>query len=233
MARVVELSDVTKTYRAGALEVPALRGISLAIERGELTALVGPSGSGKSTLMHLIGGLDTPTSGRVIVSGVDLSRMSPRALSDMRLRQVGFVFQAYNLVPVLSAAENVELVLELQGVRRGARRKRALEVLSAVGLGDLADRRPAEMSGGQQQRVAVGRAIVAEPGLVLADEPTANLDSTTGEELLDLMERLNRELGITFLFATHDPKVMAHARRIVTLVDGRIERDEPRAKSAA
>ena len=228
----VQVEDVSKVYAAGKLEVPALRGVSLEVEEGELAALVGPSGSGKSTLMHLVGGLDQPTEGRVLVGGTDLARVPSRALADMRLRTIGFVFQAYNLVPVLSAAENVEFVLELQGVSRRERRKRALEVLAEVGLQELAGRRPAEMSGGQQQRVAVARAIVGRPALVLADEPTANLDSKTGEELLELMERLNRDRGVTFLFATHDPKVMAHARRIVTLVDGRIERDDERQEGA-
>ena len=223
---VVTVSEVTKDYAVGQVTVPALRGVSLDVEEGELTAVVGPSGSGKTTIMNLVGGLDVPTAGRVVVGGRDLSKLSSRALADMRLRSVGFVFQAYNLVPVLSAAENVEFVLELQGLGRAERRKRALEVLAEVGLGDLGDRRPAEMSGGQQQRVAVARAIVGRPSLVLADEPTANLDSKTGEELLGLMDRLNAGRGVTFLFSTHDPRVMAHAKRIVTLVDGRIERDE-------
>jgi putative ABC transport system ATP-binding protein len=183
--------------------------------------------------MNLIGGLDAPTEGTVTVGGKDLSKMPSRKLADMRLRSIGFVFQAYNLVPVLTALENVEFVLQLQGVSRSTRRKRALQVLEEVGLGGLGDRRPAEMSGGQQQRVAVARAIVAEPQLILADEPTANLDSKTGEELLDLMLALNQERGATFIFSTHDPKVMGHARRIVTLVDGSIANDELKTRRAA
>lgn len=229
MTVVVKVQDVIKDYQVGKLLVRALRGVSLEVEEGEFTAIVGPSGSGKSTLMNLIGGLDVPTEGLVEVGGTDLSTIPSRKLADMRLANIGFVFQAYNLVPVLSAAENVEFVLQLQGMGRAERRKKALAALEDVGLGDLGDRRPAEMSGGQQQRVAVARAIVATPKLVLADEPTANLDSKTGTELLELMVRLNQDRGVTFIFSTHDPKVMSHALRIVSLVDGRIERDEKKA----
>ena len=226
MADVVSVKDVIKNYEVGKVVVRALRGVSLDVGEGEFTAVVGPSGSGKSTLMNLIGGLDVPTEGTVIVGGKDLSKVPSKKLADLRLHNIGFVFQAYNLVPVLSARENVEFVLQLQGVSRSERHERASEALAEVGLGDLGDRRPAEMSGGQQQRVAVARAIVAKPALVLADEPTANLDSKTGLDLLGLMRDLNEERGVTFIFSTHDPKVMDHARRIVTLIDGKIEHDE-------
>jgi len=230
---LVSLKNVEKTYVVGKVTVPALRGVSMDVDEGEFTAVVGPSGSGKTTVMNLVGGLDVPSAGTVDVGGVKLSSLSSRALSDMRLRKIGFVFQAYNLVPVLSALENVEFVLQLQGVSKGERRKRSKQALADVGLGDLGDRRPAEMSGGQQQRVAVARAIVGTPDLVLADEPTANLDSKTGEDLLDLMSKLNEDRGVTFLFSTHDPKVMDHARRIVTLVDGKVESDESKEAGAA
>lgn len=226
MSHVVSVQDVTKDYKVGAITVNALRGVSLEVDEGEFTAIVGPSGSGKSTLMNLIGGLDVPTSGKVCIGDRDLSMVPPKKLADLRLHSIGFVFQAYNLVPVLSARENVEFVLQLQGAGRSERRDRALKALEEVGLGQLGDRRPAEMSGGQQQRVAVARAIVAHPRLVLADEPTANLDSKTGRDLLDLMRQLNEDRGVTFIFSTHDPKVMDYARRIVTLVDGKVQRDE-------
>jgi putative ABC transport system ATP-binding protein len=226
MSHVVSVKDVTKDYEVGKVVVKALRGVSLDIDEGEFAAVVGPSGSGKSTLMNLIGGLDVPSNGVVMVGGKDLSKVPSKRLADLRLHNIGFVFQAYNLVPVLSARENVEFVLQLQGVSRAERRTRSLKALEDVGLGDLGDRRPAEMSGGQQQRVAVARAMVAEPKLILADEPTANLDSKTGRDLLDLMRQLNKERGVTFLFSTHDPKVMDYARRIVTLIDGKVERDE-------
>lgn len=228
---VVRIEDVKKDYEVGKIVVNALRGVSFAIEKGELAALVGPSGSGKSTVMNLVGGLDVPSAGKVFVGDKDLSTVPSRSLADLRLRTIGFVFQAYNLVPVLSAAENVEFVLELQGMGRGERRNKARQALADVGLADLADRRPAEMSGGQQQRVAVARAIVGTPQLVLADEPTANLDSKTGDDLIDLMRSLNEKREVTFLFSTHDPKVMHHARRIITLVDGKIESDEKKQPS--
>lgn len=221
----VVVRELTKQYRQGSLTVPALQGVSLQIEPGELTALMGPSGSGKTTLLNIIGGLDAPTSGEVIVDGVDLARASPAEVSKLRLRRLGFVFQAYNLIPVLSAYENTELVLLLQGVPEAERREKAMAMLEAVGLKGMENRRPNELSGGQQQRVAVARAIAASPALVLADEPTANLDSKTGVELLETMRRLNEERGVTFVFATHDPKVMERARRVVRLVDGRIAED--------
>lgn len=223
---LISMHGVEKEYTVGKVTVPALRGVDLEVDEGSFAAVVGPSGSGKTTVMNLIGGLDVPTKGSVSVAGVDLSHLSAKKLSDMRLRTIGFVFQAYNLIPVLSAAENVEFVLLLQGVDKAERRKKAQIALEDVGLGSLGDRRPAEMSGGQQQRVAVARAIVGSPSLVLADEPTANLDTKTGNELLDLMQELNEKRGVTFVFSTHDPKVMKYAKRIITLVDGHIEKDE-------
>ncbi|HXZ85143.1 MAG TPA: ABC transporter ATP-binding protein [Myxococcota bacterium] len=215
-------------YRAAQVETVALCEVDLAVERGEFSTLCGPSGSGKTTLLNLLGTLDSPTSGRVLVAGQDTSEMSEAARSELRLHKLGFVFQAYNLVPVLSALENVEFVLLLQRVPGAERHARARRCLEELGLGELLAKRPSEMSGGQQQRVAIARAIASEPQIVLADEPTANLDSKTAEDLLDLMEKLNRERGVTFLFSTHDPRVMARARRVIRLVDGRIASDERR-----
>ncbi len=229
---IVETRRLTKLYHQGAVEVQALRGVDLVIAPGEFTAICGPSGSGKTTLLNLIGGLDRPTSGEVWVDGVELGTLGRRALSALRRDRIGFVFQAYNLMPVLTAFENAEIVLSLQGVDPAERRKRVQAVLADVGLVGLDDRRPDELSGGQQQRVAIARAIVPSPAIVLADEPTANVDSETAERLLDLMASLNRERGITFLFSTHDPRVMARARRIVRVVDGRIESDAPGAGSS-
>ncbi len=226
---LLEAREATKIYRTGEIETVALSNVDLAVERGEFSALSGPSGSGKTTLLNLLGTLDRPTSGRILVTGLDTTEMRESARAALRLRKLGFVFQAYNLVPVLSALENVEFVLLLQHAPHAERRARAHRVLEEVGLGALADKRPNEMSGGQQQRVAVARAIASEPEIVLADEPTANLDSKTAEDLLDLMERMNRERGVTFLFSTHDPRVMARARRSIRLVDGRIASDERRA----
>ena len=218
----VHAEKLTRIYRQDSIEVTALKDVDLEIAAGEFIALVGPSGSGKSTLLNLLGGLDHPTSGRLWVEDRELGAMSARELADMRLRRIGFVFQEYNLIPVLSAIENVEYVMLLQGVADQERRRRALAVLTEVGLTGLEHRRPGELSGGQQQRVAVARAIVAEPVLVLADEPTANLDSVTGAALMDLMRRLNETRGITFVFSTHDPMVMQRARRLVHLKDGRV-----------
>ena len=230
MARhILEAVEATKIYRTGALETRALDGVSIAIEGGEFSALCGPSGSGKTTLLNLLGTLDRPTQGRILVDGEDTTDMGEAARAELRLRKLGFVFQSYNLVPVLSAVENVEFVLLLQGRPRAERRARALRFLEELGLGELAHKRPGEMSGGQQQRVAVARAIASEPEIVLADEPTANLDSKTAEDLLHLMLQMNQDRGVTFLFSTHDPRVMAHARRIVRLVDGRIASDERRS----
>ncbi len=225
---IVKVHGLTRTYDTGAVQVRALDGVTLSIEPGEFTALMGPSGSGKTTLLNCIGGLDTPTSGSVVVDGQDIGAMSRAERSNMRLRRIGFVFQSYNLVPVLSAYENAEFVLMLRGTPEDERRRAVMDTLRAVGLEGREHNRPSELSGGQQQRVAVARAIAGKPALVLADEPTANLDSRTGEELVALMKELNEVQGITFVFATHDPKVMVAARRVVRLVDGRIETDEVR-----
>lgn len=217
---IVRLAQVNKLYQKGSLEVAALRDINLEIGRGEFIALVGPSGSGKSTLLNLIGALDAPSSGQIWVGGTELGGLSRAALSDLRLRQIGFVFQEFNLIPVLSALENVEYVMLLQGVPQAQRRQRSLALLAELGLQGLENRRPGELSGGQQQRVAVARAIVSEPLIVLPDEPTANLDSVAGAALLDLMRDLNEKQGITFVFSTHDPMVMQRAKRIIRLHDG-------------
>ena len=225
---VVELEEVTKVYHQGDQQVEALRGLTLAVESGEFTAISGPSGSGKTTALNLIGALDTPTSGTVRLEGADLGTLSRQALSHLRRDRIGFVFQAYNLLPILSAYENAEIVMAVQGVAEEERRPRVMELLARVGLEGMEDRRPSELSGGQQQRVAIARAIAAAPAVVLADEPTANVDSTTADALLEMMESLNREQQVTFLFSTHDPRVMARARRLVRLVDGRIEKDEVR-----
>jgi len=225
-APIVELREVTRVYRQGGVEVAALRGVTLRVLAGEFTALCGPSGSGKTTTLNLIGALDRPTSGLVRLEGHDLTTLGRRALAQLRRDRIGFVFQSYNLIPVLTAYENAEVVLALQGVDAGVRRRRVMELLAAVGLAGLENRRPDELSGGQQQRVAIARAIAADPAVVLADEPTANVDSETAEMLLNLMQRLNRERGVTFVFSTHDPRVMQHARRIVHLVDGAVAGEE-------
>ena len=222
---VVLCRDVSRIYQQESVPVHALGGVDLEVQEGEFVSLAGPSGSGKSTLLNIIGGLDELTGGSVQVGGLELAGMKPAALSALRLEKIGFVFQAYNLLPVLSALENVEFILQLQGVDKQQRRERAEKALANLGLGDLGDRRPGELSGGQQQRVAIARAIVTEPVLLVADEPTANLDSTTTEELLVLMSRLNAELGMTIITATHDPMVMAHAGRQVHLLDGLIVSD--------
>jgi len=226
---LIEVSRVTKDYLDGKTVIQALRGVDLSIEKGEFSAVAGPSGSGKTTLLNLIGGLDQPTGGSIHLDGIELSVLKPRQLHEMRLHHIGFVFQAYNLIPVLTARENVEFTMLLQGVAPRERKARALEMLEEVGLAHEANRRPPAMSGGQQQRVAVARAIVTKPGIVLADEPTANLDSTTGAGLLDLMQNLNREYGVTFLFSTHDPMVMEYSRRLIRLRDGQIKSDETRS----
>ena len=223
MKPIVVCSGLSKAYRQGKISVPALQDVDLQVDAGSFMALSGPSGSGKTTLLNLIGGLDSPDSGRITVSGQDYSRLSPAQMADLRLQSIGFVFQAYNLIPVLSALENVEYVMLLQGVPSTTRRERARAILQEVGLQGMMERRPAELSGGQQQRVAVARAIVAEPSIVLADEPTANLDSRTGEGLLEIMSEMNRTRGVTFIFSTHDDLVMAMAGRVIRLRDGRIE----------
>ena len=226
---VVELEDVTKVYRQGDQQVEALRGLTVSVRAGEFTAISGPSGSGKTTALNLIGALDTPTSGTVRLEGADLGTLTRQELSRLRRDRIGFVFQAYNLLPILSAYENAEIVMAVQGVAEAERRARVMELLARVGLEGMEGRRPSELSGGQQQRVAIARAIAAGPAVVLADEPTANVDSTTADALLEMMETLNREQQVTFLFSTHDPRVMARARRLIRLVDGRIEKDEVRA----
>ncbi len=223
---VVKLESVSRVYHQGDQTVHALDHVSLRIHQGEMVVVAGPSGSGKTTLLNIAGGLDRPTEGKVWLKEHELTTMNRRALAQLRLQAISFVFQAYNLIPVLSAEENAEFILLLRGVPAAARRAKVREVLNAVGLQGLEDRRPHQLSGGQQQRVAVARAIVAEPALVLADEPTANLDSASAAALLELMVRLNRELGTTFLFSTHDPRVMRRARRVIRMMDGRIESDE-------
>jgi putative ABC transport system ATP-binding protein len=222
---IVELDNVTKEYLQGSQQVHALRGLSFQVERGEFTAICGPSGSGKTTALNLIGALDQPTSGRVILEGRDLSTLSRRELSHLRRDRIGFVFQAYNLLPVLTAYENSELVLTLQGIDISERKQRVMRTLAEVGLEGMESRLPSELSGGQQQRVAIARAICANPAVVLADEPTANVDSETASRLLDIMEKLNAERGVTFIFSTHDPQVFERARRVIRVVDGRIESD--------
>ena len=225
----VRTDGVWKIFQQEAEEVQAVRDISVTIERGEFTALAGPSGSGKTTLLNLIGGLTRPTRGRVWVAGQEVSEMSNQALAQLRLEQVGFIFQAYNLLPVLTAMENAEFPMLLQGLAAEERATRVRELFARTGMAGLEDRRPGKLSGGQQQRVAVVRAVASRPALVLADEPTANLDSASSEALLDVMAELNRDLGVTFVFATHDARVMGRARRLVQMVDGRIDSDETRA----
>ena len=229
---LIHIEGVRKDYRDGKTTVHALQGVDLAIEPGEFSAIAGPSGSGKTTLLNLIGGLDSVTAGNIRLDGNAVSDLKRGALTDLRREQIGFVFQAYNLIPVLTAVENVEFVMALQGLDRRTRRQRALELLERVGLADEVKRRPAALSGGQQQRVAVARAIVSRPKVVLADEPTANLDSEAGAALLELMLRLNREEGMTFVFSTHDAMVMDYARRLVRLRDGHVVSDVTKASQA-
>ena len=226
---IVEVRDVTRDYQQGQVIVKALRGTDLQVEEGEFTVLMGPSGCGKTTLLNLVGGLDRPTSGQVVVDGRDLSTLNGHALSKLRLERVGFVFQAYNLIPVLTAYENAEFVLMMRGMPNKERRERVMHVLEEVGLADMAHRRPGEMSGGQQQRVAVARAIAGEPAIVLADEPTANLDSKTSRSLIELMRHLNEDRGVTFVFATHDDMVRQHGKRIVSMLDGCVVGEEIQA----
>jgi putative ABC transport system ATP-binding protein len=221
--------SVKKVYHDNGVPVEAIRGIDLTIKRGEFTAIVGPSGSGKTTFLNVISGLDVPTDGDVWLAGKELSAMSGRELSDFRRDHIGFIFQAYNLIPVLTVEENVEYIMLLQGVSKEDRHQRVEEILAEMGLDGFADRLPTKLSGGQQQRVAVARAMVSRPSLILADEPTANLDSKTGAELLDMMRQLNQKSGITFVFSTHDRQIMERARRLVTLKDGMIDSDEVRA----
>ncbi|PLW92831.1 MAG: macrolide ABC transporter ATP-binding protein [Marinilabiliales bacterium] len=220
------IKDLHKVYKEGEIEVHALNGVDLEINEGEFTAIVGPSGSGKTTLLNLLGGLDTPTNGEIQVRDVLISSLKGSELVNYRLNNIGFVFQSYNLIPVLTAIENVEFIMNLQGISKKERRERAIELLEAVGLGDRIHSRPNKLSGGQQQRVAVARALASKPDFVLADEPTANLDSKSTENLLDIMESLNKKENITFIFSTHDARVVNKARRVVTLEDGKILSDE-------
>lgn len=225
---VIQTKGVTKIYNPDKIPVHALNGVDLEIEEGEFTAIVGPSGSGKTTLLNIIGGLDRPSGGAVMVGGQDIAELSDNQLIDFRKDYIGFVFQAYNLIPVLTAEENVEFVMLLQKRSKTERQQRVAELMGAVGLSDKMDRRPSELSGGQQQRVAVARALAPKPTFILADEPTANLDSKSTENLLDIMTRLNKEEKMTFVFSTHDQRVIDRARRVVTLVDGMISKDERR-----
>jgi putative ABC transport system ATP-binding protein len=229
---VIELVDVTKTYRSGVLSVDALRGVSLSVQSGEYLAVMGPSGSGKSTLMHILGCLDVPSSGSYRLAGDDVARLGEEDLATIRNRRIGFVFQQYNLLPSLTAARNVELPLVYAGVERQERRRRALESLERVGLGDRVEHRPNELSGGQQQRVAVARALVTEPEVILADEPTGNLDSTTTTEVLELFSELHRA-GRTLVLITHEPEVAEQARRVVRIRDGLIAADTPAGTAGA
>ncbi len=225
MTTVIELNNISKVYNPTGIAVNALQGINLNIEKGEFTVVVGPSGSGKTTLLNVIGGLDQPTTGIVTIDGTDISKMKPDDLIEFRLNHIGFVFQSFNLIPVLTAKENVEFIMLLQNITKAERDRRAIEILTEVGLQDRRDSTPSELSGGQQQRVAVARALASQPSFVLADEPTANLDSVAADSLLEIMENLNHEHEMTFLFSTHDPRVMKRAHRILTLEDGQITTD--------
>jgi putative ABC transport system ATP-binding protein len=224
---VIEIKNLDKIYNENTdIPVHAVNNVNLSIEQGEFTAIVGPSGCGKTTLLNLIGGLDSPSKGSIIINGKDISEFSESKLTDFRMDNIGFVFQAYNLIPVLSARENVEFIMHLQGKSKQERGERALSLLEAVGIGDRADVRPGKLSGGQQQRVAVARALASKPKFILADEPTANLDSKSTETLLEIMEQLNKEEGITFIFSTHDQRVMNKAHRLIKLEDGKVIGDE-------
>jgi len=223
--KLIELYGVTKIYDETIVPVKAVDNVDLQIDKGEFTAIVGPSGSGKTTLLNLIGGLDQPTSGKIVVDGTDISTYKEDELINFRLHHIGFVFQAYNLIPVFTAKENVEFIMLLQNISKTEREKRAIDFLDAVGLKDRINNFPTELSGGQQQRVAVARALASTPSFVLADEPTANLDSVSAESLLDLMEKLNKEHKMTFIFSTHDEKVIRRAHRVIQLRDGKIEKD--------
>ncbi len=222
---IIITEDLKKTYQDNGMEVHAVRGVNLTIGPGEFTAIVGPSGSGKTTLLNIISGLDTPTSGKIWLKGNALSEMNGRQLSDFRRDQIGFIFQAYNLIPVLTVRENVEYIMMLQGIKKEERHERVRNMLDQVGLLEMESRVPPKLSGGQQQRVAIARAMVSRPALILADEPTANLDSETGSNLIDMMHTLNQNTGMTFLFSTHDPMVMEKATRVITLKDGQISED--------
>jgi len=228
MKTAVRTTNLWKIYPQEPAPVEAVRGISIKIETGDFVAMAGPSGSGKTTMLNMIGGLTRPSRGQIWIADREITEMSDRDLAQLRLEQIGFVFQSYNLLPVLTAFENAEFTLLLSGIPKDERRKKVLELFDKIGLSGLEDRKPGKLSGGQQQRVAVARAVVANPALILADEPTANLDSKASTDLLDVMERLNQDHGTTFLFSTHDPRVMERSRRLITLVDGQIESDEHR-----
>lgn len=224
--KVIDVKNVHKIYNEAEVHVHAVNGISLEFEQGEFAAIVGPSGSGKTTFLNIIGGLDNATEGEIIINSTNIGDLKSRKLIDFRMNNIGFVFQAYNLIPVLTAKENVEFIMHLQGKTKAEREKRSKELLEAVGLGDRMNARPNKLSGGQQQRVAVARALASKPKFVLADEPTANLDSKSTETLLDIMEKLNKEENITFIFSTHDARVVKKARRVITIEDGKVISDE-------
>jgi len=223
--KVIDISNVNKIYNDSEVKVHAVNSVSLSFEEGEFAAIVGPSGSGKTTLLNILGGLDNPTTGKIIIGGINIGELRPSKLIDFRMRNIGFVFQAYNLIPVLTARENVEFIMHLQGRSKNEREKRTRELLNSVGLGDRLDSKPGKLSGGQQQRVAVARALASKPKFILADEPTANLDSKSAETLLNIMEKLNKEENITFIFSTHDARVVKKARRVITLEDGKVLND--------
>jgi putative ABC transport system ATP-binding protein len=229
---VAKVENVTRVYTVGKLETQALRGVNLAIESGEFTALVGPSGSGKTTLLQLLGCLDRPTSGRVIINGKDVSQLNRDQRADMRRGTIGFIFQFFALIPTLTAYENIEMPLLLNGHSASERQARVTELLETVGLGDRGSSRPDQLSGGQQQRVAIARALAVKPSMILADEPTANLDTPNGQQVMETMTRLNKETGVTFIFATHDPRVIQYAKRVVTLRDGLVAEDKVAGKKA-
>jgi len=223
---IIEIKDLKKIYNDSEVAVHALNGINLTFQQGEFAAIVGPSGSGKTTLLNLIGGLDEPSEGAIRIDGINIGELSSRKLINFRLKNIGFVFQSYNLIPVLTAYENVEFIMNLQGCSKEKRRNRTIELLESVGLGDRINSRPSRLSGGQQQRVAVARALASKPKFILADEPTANLDSRSASNLLDIMEKLNREENITFIFSTHDQRVVNKARRVIQVEDGKVISDE-------
>jgi putative ABC transport system ATP-binding protein len=228
---VIDATNISKTYNPDTIPVKAVDNVTLQMQRGEFTALVGPSGSGKTTLLNLIGGLDKSDTGKIIINGTDITTLKPNALIDFRLHNIGFIFQSYNLVPVLTAHENVEFIMLLQNIDKADRDKRVTNLLNQVGLSDKMDVRPSQLSGGQQQRVAVARALASKPQFILADEPTANLDSKSASNLLDIMAMLNKEENMTFIFSTHDQRVIERARRVITLVDGKISSDSGIAKT--
>ncbi|MCP4457842.1 MAG: ABC transporter ATP-binding protein [Cytophagales bacterium] len=223
---VIEATQLVKTYNPDTIPVHAVNNVSLDIKKGEFTAIVGPSGSGKTTLLNMIGGLDTPTEGKVIVDGVEIDNLNQSELTDFRMHNIGFVFQSYNLIPVMTARENIEFIMLLQKIDKNARESRSEELMEKMGISETSKRRPSELSGGQQQRVAVARALASKPKFILADEPTANLDSQSTNSLLDIMAKMNEEENVTFVFSTHDQRVIDKAKRVITIVDGKVESDE-------